>query len=57
MEQGWIKSGHVWGDAMHGTISLVRNDHYGHYRPSKWTRSGSGGSELVEQSGSRVEQS
>ena len=44
-----------------GTLPLVRNDHYGHYRPSKWTKMAifvpEAGLVTLNGSGSRLEQS
>ena len=44
-----------------GTLPLVRNNHYGHYRPSKWTKMAifvpEAGLVTLNWSGSRLEQS
>ena len=44
-----------------GTLPLVRNDHYGHNRPSKWTKMAifvpEAGLVTLNGSGSRLEQS
>ena len=64
-DQGWIKAGHIWGDVLGpfpGSEMAIR----GRHRASKWLKmaingpfvaiSSPGGSEMVDQHGSRLDQ-